>query len=74
MHVEDHIRGVEADGGIRVHCAVVEELCGGIGGGGGGLGPGNGSKGNEQGAVDSPCIIQQYADNGLGAGGPLGVE
>ena len=59
-----HVGGLVCELGMRVGCAVVQELMDAFACGLGwvGLFGGEGTEGNVERAVDSPCIIQQFTE------------
>ena len=67
--MQAHVALVEADGGVRMGCTVIEEVCGCACGGFGafGLGCCEGAEGDEHGAIDGSGVIQEGANDFLDA-------
>jgi hypothetical protein len=76
VHIEAHVAGVVANGGVRMGSGVVEEVDSRFSGGEGafGLGGGKASKGNQDGVVNCSTIVKEDTNDLLKLGNPSGVK
>jgi hypothetical protein len=72
VHMEAHVTGVVANGGVRMGTGVVEEVNGHFSGGKGAFGLA--SKGNEDGVVDCLTVVKEDTNDLLKSGNPSGVK
>ena len=70
MDVQDHVRGPETNGGIRMSGTVVEELCNGKVGASGGarLFVGNCAECHEDGDIDTSGVVEDGPNDLLDTG------